>query len=192
VIDRLRGILLLLGGVLCVANANAAPVRWTLSSDVLFTDDGVASGSFEYDADTGLYSSIDIITTPGNLFGGATYLFVDAASPFLSPTQVEAVTSTAADLTGTPVLALVFGAPLTDAGGTISIEDLGEGTCNVATCYGGTPIRSNLTIVPDGSVTTTPEPSTSALFVGGAGFIAWITAGYRFFGFRFTCSTIEN
>jgi len=42
--------------------AQAAPVTWNLQN-VVFNDGAIASGYFVYDADTGIYSSIDITTT---------------------------------------------------------------------------------------------------------------------------------
>jgi hypothetical protein len=87
-----RCILPLVFLVLCAANANSSGILWTLSG-VEFTDGGSGSGSFVYNGDTGLYSSIDIITTEGTAFGGATYSFLDTGATFLSSIQLDAVTS---------------------------------------------------------------------------------------------------
>jgi len=52
--------------------ALAIPIQWTLSN-VIFNDGGTATGSFLYDADTNLYSSVAIITTGGSALPGAIY-----------------------------------------------------------------------------------------------------------------------
>lgn len=45
--------------------AVAAPVTWTLN-DVTFADGSVATGQFTYDADTGFFTSSDIVVSIGN------------------------------------------------------------------------------------------------------------------------------
>ena len=47
---------------LCSVSAYADPVLWTLS-DAAFTNGGTATGSFVYDADTDVYSDINIVET---------------------------------------------------------------------------------------------------------------------------------
>ena len=57
---------------LCVPSfALADGITWNLSG-VTFDDGGAASGSFVYDAPTNTFSAIDITTTPGSAFAGAT------------------------------------------------------------------------------------------------------------------------
>jgi hypothetical protein len=41
--------------------AHAIPLRWTLN-DFIFEDGQMATGSFVYDADSGIFSDIDIVT----------------------------------------------------------------------------------------------------------------------------------
>ena len=115
------GLLLLLG---LPSIASADGVTWDLSG-VTFDDGGTASGSFVYDADTNTVNDIDIVTTAGTAFGGATYTGSDPAfGPF--PDQLVVVTDASlADFTGTPVLNLLFLDSLTDAGGTVDLLDVG-------------------------------------------------------------------
>jgi hypothetical protein len=47
------------------ASTQAMPVVWTLA-DAVFDDGGIATGSFTYDAGTGTYTDINIVTTAGN------------------------------------------------------------------------------------------------------------------------------
>lgn len=99
--------------------ALASPVQWTLS-DVLFEDQGTASGSFVYDADTDAYSSIAITVTDGSLQPLTTYngllLGGSTDAAFVPDAGL-------ADLAGAPVLQLVFQSALTSAGGTVSLVD---------------------------------------------------------------------
>jgi hypothetical protein len=122
--------------------AHAVPVQWTFSG-VTFTDGGTANGSFVYDADTNVYSSVNITTTAGTLFPGAVY--TDESPGFTSTASVALfVTAAPQPLTGTPAFAPAFAAPLTNAGGTVTLAPaaLREGTCNNATCSVGTGLRS--------------------------------------------------
>lgn len=152
-------------GLLCAGLANATPLTWYLQG-VRFTDGGTAGGSFVYDATANLYSSINIVTTTGSVRTGATYLYVNPHAFISTASVLAAVTANSGDLTGTPWYASVFVSPLTNAGGTISIDTLhggGEATC-VTNCLGTTEPNRFFTA---GSVTTAPEPSTiGLLFLG--------------------------
>ena len=155
------GLLLLLG---LPSIASADGVTWDLSG-VTFDDGGTASGSFVYDADTNTVSDIDIVTTAGTAFGGATYTGSDPAfGPF--PDQLVAVTDASlADFTGTPVLNLLFLDSLTDAGGTVDLLDAIETTCFDSDCTDTGPFLRDITAgeVVAGQIVRTPEPSSLAL-----------------------------
>jgi hypothetical protein len=150
---------------------SATPVNWTLSG-VTFNDGGTASGSFIYDAGLNQYSSINLATTAGTILAGANYLFPSiGVAP--SNSFLLSVTSSAVNLTGTPGLALSFGAFLTDAGGSISTSG-GEAGCFDATCSGPAGpgrlvVAGNILATPQGGGgSDTPEPS-SALLLGLGG-----------------------
>lgn len=153
-------------GVALAASASATPLKWTLHN-VLFNDGGTASGSFVYDADTNVLSSVDITTTPGSSFPGAHYILPDISGAAFFAANPAFVTSNAADLTGTPLLALPIVASLTDAGGIdwLFVGDPVEGTCGVADCYFGAAARA----VADGFISTSavPEPATISLLMAG-------------------------
>jgi hypothetical protein len=160
--------------------ASAGPLLWTLEG-VTFAGGGTASGSFDFNADTGLYSNVDITTTTGGGVTGATYLFTCGqdvpACTGVVPNSTEALflTSNAANQSGLPAIAFFFtgigGVPpqgLTDLGGTIdisnsslSVGDVHEALCNDSACDApaGAFRDSNAGTV------ATPEPS-SALLVG--------------------------
>ena len=91
---------------LSVGVANAIPVTWHLEDFVFF--DGTASGSFVFDASTGQYSNISVVTTAGLLLPGESYNTPIPLSPGL-PTFFSAVNSAnLPDLLGSSVLA-IFG-----------------------------------------------------------------------------------
>ena len=108
---------LLFVAVLFIGSAQAAPVTWTFH-DVEYMDGSVTQGSFTFDANTGVYASIDNVFT---LCGTSVncvrveYEFVDgdsvsmvAANDFLDPF---------------PLLAnFLWAEPLTNAGGTVSLR----------------------------------------------------------------------
>ncbi len=114
-------------------SADAFPVVWQLSG-VTFADGGTASGSFVYDASTNTYSAVNITTTPGTtITTGATLQYV---SPGVTPSATGFLSgaSNAADLTGTRAFALFFAAPLTNAGGLVTLATSQEASCANATC----------------------------------------------------------
>ena len=153
--------------------ASAVPIIWTLQN-VSFNDGGTASGSFVFDADTTTYSNIMITTTNGSIRPGASY-----GGPVASGTSNFALVTTPdnslPDLTGRPMLVLLFTAPLTNAGGLIDIQPdppitipSFESICINALCTGGNSLTFRVTIA-GGQITSAsiPEPTTVALLVTG-------------------------
>jgi ethanolamine utilization protein EutP (predicted NTPase) len=134
-----RFLFLVLASGLCANVASAKPVLWTLQG-VTFNDGGTASGSFVYDAYTNTYSSINITTTDGTAPGpvsmaGATYRFLDPGVVPVYPRDLIAVVTATGDLSGVPVLAIVFASDLTDTAGTVPLEPgFGEGVCTSSNC----------------------------------------------------------
>ena len=155
---RLGLILLALTFVLHLAavDASASPLTWTLQG-VTFADGAKASGSFTFDATTDTYSGINITTTTGPDFAGATFL----ADFFSTATQLELVPALSADLTGSPAFLMTFASALTNSGGTIALLPTlsGQNICATATCGHGVGAND---FISSGSVTT-PEPSTVTL-----------------------------
>ena len=166
--------------------ASADSVLWTLTG-VTFagldpttglpngTTGGTANGSFDYNAATNTFSNIDITTTAGSGFGGATYsgllsnglVFGSSSTGLLLGAPGTAPTG----LMG-PVLMLLFDTPLINTGGTVTdtlttgaVDGGGEGTCDSADCSASTQNR----FITGGAATstvgvvTTPEPSALSL-----------------------------
>jgi len=136
--------------------AAADEVTWDLSGITL--NNGVAvTGSFVYDADTNTYSSINLATADGYTY---TVDYTSNASALFADTG-------AANLTNTPLLAMIFDDPLTDAGGTIDIDIAEEEKCDNADCSTATsgPYTYSGEIVAQAS--SVPEPATIPLVLTG-------------------------
>jgi PEP-CTERM motif-containing protein len=140
-----------------VVSADSAQT-WTLSG-VTTSDGATASGSFDYNAGTGLYSDIDIVTLAGLVLPGSTYTVVDADDFSPSALVIMANNSYAA---GTAVLDIEFGADLTGAGGEVGLFAL-EGYCN-AGCTNFEPDAPGREL--EGAVVS-PEPSSLLLLGTG-------------------------
>ncbi|HEX2815867.1 MAG TPA: PEPxxWA-CTERM sorting domain-containing protein [Phenylobacterium sp.] len=149
--------------------ANATPVKWTLDG-ITFSDNGVATGSFVFDADTGIYSGINITTSGGSLLPGATYTSYDIFSTprdFGFGSNVAGFTATGDflfDINGLTAF--------TNAGGTVQVGDIGgfvssEGTCANDGCHNFNPIRGITSGQVDG--VAVPEPATWAMMLAGFG-----------------------
>jgi len=160
----IRACVTLAAFLLCVQCTSAGMIRWNYQ-DVKFDDGGTASGSFSYDADTGVYSSISISTTPGSRFPGSSYITYD---PMLSsPTQLWAFSPAPIPFSGLAVFDSVFSSPLTDAGGTIALVPGNPvvGSEEAISDAGFSHITGIRTAT--GFVTSTPEPSTAVLIAMG-------------------------
>jgi PEP-CTERM motif len=166
-------ILVVTFGVPSIASADG--ITWNLSG-VAFDDGGTASGSFVFDALTNTYSAIDIITTAGSAFGGATYTGIDPGFPSTSGQLILVTNPLLSDFTGTAVLELDFG-PLTNLGGTFPVAG-GEGTCDNTGCSSGTELRA-ITAGEVTGVVATPEPSALLLLVMGLAGLAGAVAAKR-------------
>lgn len=100
-----------------VAPASAATLTWNFNAN--FVDGGTATGSFNYDATSGVLSQFDIKTVPGAspsslFFPGTTYTSVLGTGSVQSATQLQLIN-------GDRSLQALFANPLTDAGGTIAL-----------------------------------------------------------------------
>ena len=145
---------ILLSAASTIASA-AHPLTWYLSG-VQFAGGVTGSGSFVYDADTNVFSSINLTV--------GTDTFVALHPTFASSaTVIRLVTVASGSLNNTPYLVLnPSGGSLTNAGGTIALstaDPYQEFTCSDTACGFTTQLR-HLTA---GSLTTTnPNPTPTA------------------------------
>jgi len=175
-------LLLVLLSVPSIASADS--VLWTLTG-VTFagidptsgspngTTGGTITGSFAYDFATNTYSAIDLVSTSGSGFGGATYTSLTGGtfSGSQSSTGFIAGDGASSGLTGTAALQLLFELPLFNSGGTVTDPLMtgidsggGEGTCDDDTCSSATEDR----FITGGPATSTvavvtPEPTALSL-----------------------------
>jgi hypothetical protein len=162
--------------------ASADGVTWDLMN-VTLSGGGTASGSFVYDSTTGILSDVDIATTAGTSFAGATYLAANpsvvAFGSYLGPTffQMTFVPNPSLSGVGTPILVLYSvpgGFPNSPAGTEITLAgNSGEYTCGNSACSAlGSPIR-----FLSGDVVAAAEPSSLLLL--GLGLAGLMVVGKR-------------
>jgi PEP-CTERM motif len=174
-----------IGLALCLFALNhpvsAIPITWTLSG-VTFNDGGTATGSFVFDADTGLYTAISIVTSTNPILGlGTTYGVPTGVGTATLFDTVEALPAAGNDR-------LIFDfdlmSPLTNAGGAISINvgagfPDAEGRCITNFCNViGPPSR----LITAGAVVAqsngqVPEPDTLLLLALGLIVVAFLFRG---------------
>ena len=145
------------------AFADAMP--WFINGSTMMSGGGAVSGSFDYNADSGVYSLVDISVgadvglgspadnyTTANLVGGSNSTFLDLYDASLSEE-----------------LQLYFLNPLTNAGGTVAT--------GIHLLYGGNTDYEYPGSVPyNTSVSSTPEPGAGTLLAIG---LVAVVAGSR-------------
>ena len=157
--------LLLIFTLLVSMTANAAPVIWTIDS-LLFDDGGTGSGTFSYDASTNTYSNIDILTTAGTASTGAPYMSVID----FAPNDSDFLAVMVVPLAGTHSLELSFAASLTNAGGIIAIDGVGESLCGQECMYPAVRLRD----ITSGQISAVPVPAAVWLFGSALGLLGWM------------------
>jgi hypothetical protein len=134
----LLSLLCLWGG----AGAQAEPLTYSVSAT--FGDGGTASGVFTFDADIPAYSNISITVTNSATpaLDGTYTIFCPPASGMTGcedgsfAGQLYVLKSPPADpIYDAQVVNLVYSAPLTDAGTSVTANG-GYGTCSTAPCQG--------------------------------------------------------
>lgn len=169
--------------------AHAAAVTWYLQ-DVAFDDGGTASGSFDFDADTAIFSNINVITTTGSVLPGETYDIVLPSSPGNSTFLSFANSTGIGDFTGTYAIGLELSAPMTNLGGLIAINLAGfalESYCGTADCFA---VVQPLRLVTSGYITS-EVPLPGAFFIFAVG-LAGLRASRRKMGARIAIGSLTS
>jgi len=159
--------------------ASANPIMWTLN-DFEFNDGGFAIGSFVFDADTALFSEVNITTTAGSTLSGDTYGF---AGPYSGRTSGSFATSDTADYTDQLNFFFNIDGVMSNAGGTLNVFGFnsydigdfawGEGICSDSACGDyddALTSRSylvNSTPTITGAAVDVPSPGTLSLLMLG-------------------------
>lgn len=149
----------------------AMPLTWSLDN-VTFTDGGVATGSFSYDADTSSLVDWNISVSGGDETTFPAFSYTPATIPDTGVFDTgpglsfQFFVDTFA-LGGTPesrVLALSTLAPLTDVGGTVALQIGNDPSWESRECYNCNPYR----LVATGSIrSAVPEPSSLVILATG-------------------------
>ena len=157
----------------------AAPVDWVLQ-DITFADGATATGGFTFDAETNLYSNINISRTEGLAPGGANNILHEAAvftqftpGGLAQGPDIAIFTTSAADQTDQLFFQLFFAAPLTDAANATALNFFGTGTGRCASLTCDFVQAEQAVLVTSGSVAPAAVPlpaSIAFLLFGLAGF----------------------
>jgi hypothetical protein len=157
--------------------AKAVPIQWTFDN-VTFNDGGTVTGSFVYDYTTLAISSINVQSTTGSAFGGATYTtginaFPGGGGVVLATDQV----SPSNDLAGENLLGLILVFPVATTAG---LSSLSESVCPLSgPCIQGT--FTTLRTVTSGNLvgTVIPVPAALPLLVSGFAVLAAVRRRVR-------------
>ncbi|WP_428152219.1 IPTL-CTERM sorting domain-containing protein [Brevundimonas sp.] len=166
--------ILLLGFGAAATSAAATPITYTVTGAYAGVGEGTFSGTFTYDATTNVYSAVNITATAGTAAPGRTYT---AASPTFSGSGVLRAVENPLVVGTSRGLPIVFSAPLTNAGGSVTITGGTEGICQDAQCgTRGSPLRNiaSGTVVGPAPVPTLSEWAMilfGTILAGGAALV---------------------
>ncbi len=148
-----------LGLSFVAGQAAAVPIAYAVNGSFNGAGEGGYSGSFVYDADTGFYSAINIVTTAGTVVGPNTFT---ASSGFNSAAQIR-VTSNPGNPAAGRCLVLSLDNTLTNAGAARTVSSIYDytnfGAANCDSFDNGAPLRQGTSgTVAKAASTPTPAP----------------------------------
>jgi hypothetical protein len=163
-----RGLLLLAALSVLSAVASAGPLLWTFSG-ATFADGATLTGSFDYDADSGAFSSVNVTISGSTNSAFNVTMTVDDPGIYSNSTTLEFSTILPAVVDETPSLYIALSTAMTDAGGTIPIgdEEGYDGICSDTTCSSYSSANDYISGGSITAVSTVPELATISL-VGSA------------------------
>ena len=161
---------LLLAAALASASAipaQAAEVVWSLQG-VSFTDGGIASGTFTFNADTNTISAFSLSVSGGNTTDFPAFTWDSSTAdavyvPIFTGLNFRS-TSSLRQLRLDPV------GSLTNAGGTVALD---LSSIFGGECYNCTPYRAFSSGSLVASAAAVPEPATWGMMLAGFGAVGW-------------------
>jgi hypothetical protein len=159
-ITHLRNTLLVAFAAIALAPcAVAGPIQWTASGVTFNSNAGSITGSFDYDADTSTFSNIDLVSE------GMT--FTDLVSALSMNGQIGATDATG-NLSGDPLVIVIFHSGFTDSGGTDTVSDAIYGSCFNASCsMPDAMYNGGVGSFTGTAVSAAPEPASILLTAAG-------------------------
>ena len=159
------------------AGAQATPTTWTLSN-VTYADGATAAGTFDYDASSNTYSSVDVTLSNGTLY--SSFHFGTSNVNFKANNRVS-FCSTGTGCANADYVYLIFASALTDiapnAGPTsLAVTGHSYGVTNGSGFITGSSAISSGSVTANAqAVQSAPEPTSLAL----AGLAMLATVGVR-------------
>ncbi len=147
------------------ADSTSAQKHWWITG-VTLSDGAVVFGGFNYDANLGTFSGISVTSTGGAAAAGASYFTKNAGSA----TVVTLVSASTIVAGTTTVITLTLSSGMTNAGGSIPIASVSEGTCLSANCSSVNSVRTSIAA---GTLTSTGPTDYSKVlpqWADGGGF----------------------
>ena len=153
-----------------VGAVQAAPLTWTINNATLISDylgvEGTWTGSFDFDADTNVFSNVMVVSSwPAYTFWEDN-LGVTFTNSGGLPSPLELM-SYEENMTGLlSMMYMNFDSPLTNAGGVIGIS-----TSSWQSGGNGTDAFFD---APGATVSAVPIPAAVWLFASGLGLLGWM------------------
>ena len=144
-------------------------------SDVVFDDGGTASGTFDYDADTNIFTDVNVTTTSGSLLSGANYVSSHSSSfnPGFSTGLRFLTAPPPSGHSGLTTLSIIF-ITLTNAGGIFDLLTGAGVTAREDTCLDvACDTRLIKRTVVSGTLSAVPLPAAGWLMMMALGLLGW-------------------
>ncbi len=144
-------------------NAYAIPITWEL--DIEITGGNTVTGSYVYDADTNIFSDVNV-SAVGGLFPLSSSALTTVLGDYSDSDGIDFV-PTVADYTGYEDVYISLYADMTNAGGIIEVTELYRYICHDSTCDDYDQLFYTEDLVGTVSSTMVPEPASLALLCLG-------------------------
>lgn len=136
-------------------SANAGVRRWEV--DIELTNGGVITGTYGFDASTGIFSDV-MVSATGGVFPATSASLTDVIFDWSNGIWIDLIPSVN-DLTGIEDVFLVLESPMTDLGGVINVIQIERYLCTNADCTTFDFLSVDSSFVGEATVTSVPKPS---------------------------------